>query len=129
MLSVECNGGSWPAGAKDDSGLLWFPTQKGSRRCRPDVGGTTVAKPPRVEIESASIEHKPQAERDHVVLRPGQTNLEMEYTALSYTRPEQISFRYKLDGIDEDMAGRRPTAHGVLLASASRRLRLSRLCP
>ena len=112
MLSVECNGGLWPSGAKDDRGLLWFPTQKGVAVVDP-ASVTTVAKPPRVEIESASIEHKPQAVVDHVVLRPGQTNLEIEYTALSYTRPEQISFRYKLDGMDPawQNVGQRRTAY------------------
>ena len=112
MLSVECNGGLWPAGAKDDRGLLWFPTQKGVAVVDP-MSVTTVAKPPRVEIESASIEHKPQADVDRVVLHPGQTNLEVEYTALSYTRPEQISFSYMLDGIDKTWqhVGPRRTAY------------------
>ena len=112
MLSVECNGGVWPAGARDDRGLLWFPTQKGVAIVDP-ASVTTVAKPPRVEIETASIEHKPQAALDHIVLHPGQTNLEIEYTALSYTRPEQISFRYKLDGMDPTWqnVGQRRTAY------------------
>ncbi|HEY1577610.1 MAG TPA: two-component regulator propeller domain-containing protein [Terracidiphilus sp.] len=112
MLSIECNGGLWPAGARDDRGLLWFPTQKGVAIVDP-ASIVSVAKPPSVEIESASIEHKPQAAVDSVVLHPGQTNLEIEYTALSYTRPEQISFRYKLDGIDTawQNVGQRRTAY------------------
>jgi signal transduction histidine kinase/ligand-binding sensor domain-containing protein len=112
MRSVECNGGLWPAGAKDDRGTLWFPTQKGVAVVDP-VSVTTVAKPPRVLIESASIEDKPQTDIAHTVLHPGQTNLEIEYTALSYTRPEQISFRYKLDGMDETWqdVGPRRTAY------------------
>ena len=112
MLSVECNGGLWPAGAKDDRGLLWFPTQKGVAIVDPK-SVITNRQPPRVEIEAASIEHKPQSELHHVVLRPGQTNLEIEYTALSYTKPQQISFRYKLDGIDDEWqeVGQRRTAY------------------
>jgi signal transduction histidine kinase/ligand-binding sensor domain-containing protein len=112
MLSAECNGGVWPAGAKDDHGLLWFPTQKGVAVVDP-ASVMTVSKPPRVEIESASIEDKPQAEVNHVVLRPRQTDLAIEYTALSYTRPEQISFRYKLDGLDQTWqeVGQRRTAY------------------
>ena len=112
MLSVECNGGLWPAGAKDDRGLLWFPTQKGVAIVDPK-SVITNRQPPRVQIEAASIEHKPQSELHHVVLRPGQTNLEIEYTALSYTKPQQISFRYKLDGIDDEWqeVGQRRTAY------------------
>ena len=47
------------------------------------------------------------------MLRPGQTNLEIQYTALSFSRPEQISFRYKLDGMDENWqeVGHRRTAY------------------
>lgn len=112
MLSAECNGGVSPAGAKDDHGLLWFPTQKGVAVVDP-ASVIAVAKPPRVEIESASIENKPQSEADHIVLHPRQTDLEIEYTALSYTRPEQISFRYKLDGLDKTWqeVGPRRTAY------------------
>jgi signal transduction histidine kinase/ligand-binding sensor domain-containing protein len=101
MLSVECNGGLWPAGAIDARGLLWFPTQKGVALVDPSAVAT-VSEAPRISIEAALIEHISQRDLSHVVLRPGQTNFEVQYTALSFTRPEQISFRYKLDGIDEN---------------------------
>src|ERR1700721_1439831 len=29
LLNAECNGGLWPAGAQDDEGNLWFPTEEG----------------------------------------------------------------------------------------------------
>ena len=112
MLSMECNGGVWPAGAKDAHGSLWFPTEKGVAIVDP----TSVSVdnlPPRVVIESASVEHKQQNAIDEVVMRPGQTNLEVQYTALNYSRSEQISFRYKLDGFDDDWqeVGHRRTAY------------------
>jgi signal transduction histidine kinase len=49
----------------------------------------------------------------HVVLNPRQSNLEIEYTALSYTKPEQISFRYMLQGVDDGWqeVGQRRTAY------------------
>ena len=75
MASVECNGGLWPAGAKDDHGFLWFPTQKGVVVVDPE-SLSSVSQAPRVLIESASIEHKLQDEMNRVVLQPGQTNLE-----------------------------------------------------
>lgn len=112
MLSVECNGGLWPAGAKDDRGLLWFPTQKGLAMIDP-ASIAAVTQPPRVQIESVSIEHKPQDNLHHVVLKPRQSNLEVDYTALSFTKPEQISFRYMLEGVDDGWqeVGRRRTAY------------------
>jgi signal transduction histidine kinase/ligand-binding sensor domain-containing protein len=112
MLSVECNGGLWPAGAKDDHGFLWFPTQKGVAIVDP-ASVSVDNQPPLVAIESASVEHTLQSVVNHVVLRPGQTNLEIQYTALSYSKPEQLSFRYKLDGVDQNWqdVGRRRTAY------------------
>ncbi len=112
MLSMECNGGVWPAGAKDAHGFLWFPTEQGVAIVDP----TSVSfdnDPPKVVIESASVEHKLQTAGNSVVMRPGQTNLEVQYTALSYARPEQVSFRYRLDGVDEDWqeVGLRRTAY------------------
>jgi len=112
MLTVECNGGVWPAGAKDPHGLLWFPTEKGVAIVDPN--SVSVDKlPPKVVIESASVEHKLQTALNQVVMRPGQISLEVQYTALNYSRPEQISFRYKLDGIDEGWqeVGHRRTAY------------------
>jgi signal transduction histidine kinase/ligand-binding sensor domain-containing protein len=100
MLNAECNGGLWPAGAKDNRGRLWFPTGKGVAIIDP-VSVRTVTQPPRVTIEAAFIDHKPQNTTGAVILRPGQTNLEIQYTALSHTKPEQISFRYFLEGVDE----------------------------
>jgi signal transduction histidine kinase len=112
MSSVECNGGLWPAGAKDTRGFLWFPTQKGVAIVDP-TSVLTTTKPPVVSIEAALIEHTPQDQSGHVILHPGQTYLEVQYTALSYTKPEQISFRYKLDKVDADWqeAGSRRIAY------------------
>ena len=100
MLNIECNGGLWPAGAKDSRGFLWFPTQKGVAIVDP-ANVRVIHEPPRVSIEEATIEHNAQPALEHVILHPGQTNLEIHYTALSYAKPEQISFRYQLDGIDK----------------------------
>ncbi len=43
---------------------------------------------------------------------PGQENLEIDYTGLSFTKPEQIRFRYRLENLDENWteAGNRRTA-------------------
>jgi signal transduction histidine kinase/ligand-binding sensor domain-containing protein len=112
MSSVECNGGLWPAGAKDARGFLWFPTQKGVAIVDP-TSLSTIKTPPVVSIEAALIEHTPQEQSGHVILHPGQTYLEVQYTALSFTKPEQISFRYKLDQVDADWqeAGSRRIAY------------------
>ncbi len=112
MLSVECNGGLWPAGAKDNRGFLWFPTQTGIAIVDPK-NLPTVAQPPRVAIEEVKIDGQQQPASGTLALRPGHSNLEINYTALSSTKPDQITFRYKLDGVDKDwqQVGLRRTAY------------------
>ncbi|WP_198137503.1 sensor histidine kinase [Terriglobus sp. TAA 43] len=112
MASAECNGGLWPAGSADGEGKLWFPTQMGIAIVDP-AKVHVVTTPPSVAIETASVENKPESEPQSVVLSPGQTNLEVSYTALGYTKPEQMTFRYKMDGVDGDwqQVGLRRTAY------------------
>ncbi len=112
MLNVECNGGLWPAGAKDNRGFLWFPTQMGIAIVDPK-NVPTVAQPPRVAIEEVRIDGLQQPASGTIALRPGHANLEINYTALSSTKPDQITFRYKLDGVDRDwqQVGLRRTAY------------------
>ncbi|NOT59513.1 MAG: hypothetical protein HOP19_04725 [Acidobacteria bacterium] len=45
-------------------------------------------------------------------LLPGQDNLEINYTGLSFIKPEQVKFKYRLSGWDSDWvnAGARRTA-------------------
>ena len=109
------------AGGRERRRMASFGFQP--RRASPSSIRTSVSVdnvPPRVVIESASVEHKLQTAVNQVVLRPGQTNLEVQYTALSYSRPEQISFRYKLDGVDDDWqeVGHRRTAYYTHLPPA-----------
>ncbi|WP_334236730.1 sensor histidine kinase [Terriglobus sp. ADX1] len=126
MLSAECNGGLWPAGAIDTEGRLWFPTQMGIAIVDPNVVRTVTA-PPGVAIETTSVEHVERPSAELIVLKPGQTNLEINYTALSYTKPDQITFRYKMDGVDKDWqeVGLRRTAYYTHLPPGSYVFRVS----
>ena len=53
--------------------------------------------------------------------RPGQRNLEIEYTALSWSRPQRISFKYRMAGLDPTWvdAGTRRTAYYPYLPPGS----------
>jgi signal transduction histidine kinase len=68
---------------------------------------------PPVVIESAWLEGAPAAPLDgRLELAPQQDNLEIRYTGLSFIKPEQIRFRYRLEGLDENWteAGERRAA-------------------
>jgi signal transduction histidine kinase/streptogramin lyase len=101
MLNTECNGGRQPAGIKARDGKLWFPT----------MGGVVVvdteavpfnSQPPPILIEAVSLDRNPTPFNAAVKVKPGQSSLEINYTGLSYVKPEQVRFKYKLAGRDSD---------------------------
>jgi ligand-binding sensor domain-containing protein/signal transduction histidine kinase len=98
MLSRECNGGS-PAGWKTRDGRLWFPTVKGAVAINPQQRDMRL---PRVAIEGATIDRVIQSLTRSLELRPGQESLEIQYTALSWSRPQQVRFRYRMEGLDQN---------------------------
>ena len=87
------------SGCKDRDGQIWFSCANGLVRIDPQ----TLPSPPQpVLIESLTIDgiHYPSAQG--VTAPPGGGQLEVQYTAINDTAPEQIRFRYKLEGYDDD---------------------------
>ena len=111
-LLSECNSEAQPLAFKARDGRLWFATQEGIAVVDPGAIPFRVTPPP-VAIEDCQIDHKPVGSRLSVRMRPGQTNLEIDYTALSFIKSEQIRFKYKLEGLDSEWveAGTRRTAY------------------
>jgi len=101
MLNAECNGGLWPAGIRAKDGTLWFPTQDGVALVRPDEVQTNL-RPPPVMIESVLLDREPMPIDAPIRISPGQQNLQIEYTALSFIDSPQIKFEYKLTPLDSD---------------------------
>ena len=132
MVSEECTGGFCPAGLKTKSGLLWFSTLTGIAVVDPNPR-IANAPPPAVVLEEAFVDEASVSEfpfrgtptEDHpgatnpppdeaMTLRipPGKHRIELRYTGLSFSAPERVRFRYRLDGLDPDWveAGTRRTA-------------------
>jgi signal transduction histidine kinase/ligand-binding sensor domain-containing protein len=102
LVNVEANGGKQPAGIKSKDGRLWFATAGGVAIIDPK-GAYGEQPPPKVRIEEVTIDTRPPAEMgDEIVVRPGQSNLEINYTAFDYENARRIQFRYRLEGLDED---------------------------
>ena len=114
MLSRECNGAS-PAGIRARDGRLWFPTIKGVVVVDPRKLSQQA---PVVMIEDVTLDRVALPVGQPFEIRPGQENLEIQYTALSWNRPQQIRFKYQLVGMDQGWveAGRRRTAYYPHLA-------------
>ncbi|MFT3744652.1 MAG: two-component regulator propeller domain-containing protein [Pyrinomonadaceae bacterium] len=101
MLNVECNGGRQPSSMTDEDGRIWFPTAEGIAIVDPASLKPNVMPPP-VAIESIEIDRKAVSAAEIVRLEASQTQLDIAFTGLSFIKPEQIRFKYKLDGLDED---------------------------
>jgi signal transduction histidine kinase/ligand-binding sensor domain-containing protein len=120
MLSVECNGGHWPAGIRTRDGKLWFPTQEGAAVIAP-AQITQNRTPPPVVIESCLVDRRAVPLHRPITLSPTQVSFEIQYTALSFVNPQHIRFKYKLEGLDQDWidAGPRRTAYYSHLPSGN----------
>lgn len=109
MLSRDCSGAN-PAGLKARDGKLWFPTVRGIVVVDPR---RLDQRPPVVVIEGVSVDSLAQPLDQAVRIRPGQENVEVQYTALSWSRAPHVRFKYQLLGLDRDWidAGTRRTAY------------------
>ncbi len=124
LPSSECTGGYQPAGWRTSDGRLLFPTLKGVAVVRPETL-TFNSHPPPVEIEDAilgqtgrrivlttdasgeakPVNNSPTNQSDatgELIIPPGESRLEIRYTALSFPAPDKVRFRYRLEGLDAD---------------------------
>jgi signal transduction histidine kinase/ligand-binding sensor domain-containing protein len=88
-----------PKAARTADGRIWFVTGDGFVAVDPArVPVNSVAPPVHVErIVSDGKVYEPSAGLE---LPPLQRDLKIDYTGLSFTVPEQVQFRYRLDGRD-----------------------------
>jgi ligand-binding sensor domain-containing protein/signal transduction histidine kinase len=112
MKSSECNGGGQPAGWRSRDGRLWLPTARGVVSLDPRRIQRSEVLPP-VVIERVLVDRSDRDLRAAIAVRPGQGDVEIHYTGLSFTAPEYVRFRYKLDDLDRDWtdAGTRRAAY------------------
>lgn len=110
LSSNECNGRVQSAGARTRDGRLWFPTMDGVVIIDP-ARLTSNTRPPPVKVESVLVDKR--AVSDGASLPPGRNEIEISYTALSFTAPSRVLFRYMLVGFDRDwvQAGTRRVAY------------------
>ena len=100
MRSAECNGGRSPAGFKSHDGRLWFPTQDGIVAIDPETVAYST-EPPLVGIEAAIVDRAPVDFDGGIRIGPGQSDLEIRYTAPSSVKAQHIQFRYMLEGLND----------------------------
>lgn len=102
MKSAECSNEGHPAGVRGQGGSLWFPTIHGVVAFNPNtIREQTAAPAVRVEQVRAG-QHTYAADAGRIRIPPGNGDLELEFTAISFGAPERIRFQYRLEGFDPD---------------------------
>jgi signal transduction histidine kinase len=96
----ECAGGGHPSVAKAMDGGIWFATVKGAALLRADVAFNQI--PPPIVVESVAIDNKIIAADTAVNVPAGSSRLVFNYAALSFSAPQKLQFRYRLDGFDKN---------------------------
>lgn len=125
MKSIECNGGHQPAGWKTRDGKLWFPTTKGISVVDPENIGINTLPPP-VQIKKVFINGTSYPVDKKAIIPPGNGNLEIYYTGLSFIVPKKIRFKYKIEGLDKQWteAGTRRSVNYIGIPPGSYRFRV-----
>ena len=98
--SAQCNGGAGPAALRATDGSIWVATAKGVAVVQPDQLPRYQLAPPPVVIEGLRVDDASANTDGSLVLPPGTRKLELDYVSLSYRTPEQIRYRYRLEGFD-----------------------------
>jgi ligand-binding sensor domain-containing protein/signal transduction histidine kinase len=107
MATGQMYGGAQPAGCRAASGELWFPSARGAVKLDPAHLPERRSGP--VLIESISTADTALPTSGEVVIPPGRGRLQIDFTACDLVAPQQVSFRYKLEGFDDSWTtGTRP---------------------
>ena len=93
--------GSTPRAAKTSDGRLWFIAGDGIAVVDPRRVNRNMVVPP-VHVEQILVDGKAIDAGRTASLSPTLTRLQFDYTALSFTDPDRVFFKYRLDGLDKD---------------------------
>ncbi|MDQ3263424.1 MAG: ATP-binding protein [Myxococcota bacterium] len=113
MRSAETNGTTQPAGTRTRDGHLWFPTLRGAVTFDPaDPRLERPAPTPTIDAVQTGDGRRLPPTSD-LSFPPSVRGLEFHFGALDFDDAEQLRFRYRLWGHDQDWveAGTRRGAH------------------
>jgi ligand-binding sensor domain-containing protein/signal transduction histidine kinase len=109
LNSEMCSGGFQPGASMAADGRLWFPTAKGIGIVDPaNVVPNTNVPPVVIEelwIDNQLVPNLPLSARSStraLQVAPGKHRFEIHYTGLSFTAPDKVRFRYRLEGLEQE---------------------------
>lgn len=134
LPGLQANFNRWPTTASSRNKLLWMPMSTGLAVIDPRNSGENPG-PPRVVMKSVIMDEKVVADYGNILpsqaranllqppaplqLPPGHSRLEFDWTALNFSAPENVNFRYQLSGLDAqwiDAAAERKASYSRLPA-------------
>lgn len=117
LMKSAGSSGFTPAGFRAPDGRLWLPTAHGIAVANPRAVRTNAV-PPFVWVEEILVDktvtgmavtpptgHEgspPDSPRKSLELKPGRHLLEIVFTGISFTAPEGVRFKIRLEGLDRD---------------------------
>ena len=109
-----------PTAIRGTDGRLWFTTTNGAAWVDPRHLYRNELPAP-VVIQSIVADGRTVAPSSALALPAGTRNLQITYAGLSFSVPERVQFRYRLQGLDDDWqsAGTRRAAYYTKLPAGS----------
>jgi len=89
-----------PIASRGPDGRLWFAGKQFIQMVDPDHSDVNPIPPP-VHVEEIDADEKNYSPQGDIRLAPGPHDVEIRYTALSFTLPQRVRFRYMLQGQDK----------------------------
>jgi signal transduction histidine kinase/ligand-binding sensor domain-containing protein len=101
LPTLECFGNYQPTACRGHDGNLWFTTVKGLVTVSPRQVQINQL-PPSVVLEDFLVDGKSIGTKGAIKITPGRHQFEFQFTALSFTAPDKVKFRCRLNGFDND---------------------------
>jgi ligand-binding sensor domain-containing protein len=98
LVPAEVNGGTQSACHRDASGKLWFALVEGFAVIDPRKVATPARRDLPVHIERVSVNGQPLAVAERLTLGANSDTLEIAFTAINLTTPQQTQFRLRMSG-------------------------------
>ncbi|MEO7190209.1 MAG: two-component regulator propeller domain-containing protein [Vicinamibacterales bacterium] len=106
LPTLECSGNYQPSAWKGRDGRLWFATPKGVVSVDPREPMNSPA-PPVAIVEDVRLDQRTVPASGSISdgqvrleIPSGSHRLEFQYTGLSFSSPDQVRFRYQLEGLE-----------------------------
>lgn len=112
LPTLECSDNYQPTAWRTHDGNLWFATVKGAVTIDPHDVQPNLVSPP-VVLEEFMVDGKSFPTTGKIKIPPGKHEFDFGFTALSFTAPDKVRFRYRMNGLDNAWveSGTKRTAH------------------